>query len=184
MHVWKSPSHWEGNGLNRTRCCWGVNTKKGRFHRISCYFRFQRRVQVSKTRESLNSQKNSISINGICSNGDNSLTASKIGFNPSDGVPIEIEEGSSRVEFTLLKVSLPRLLVNPQSKIRFIGQSARLCCSGTLPWFPRDENVSSPLLGYFLTPQDPPPFWFKKSEASLLSNKFSFKKSEAKLRSN
>ena len=72
-------------------------------------------------------------IFGICSNGKNSLMASKVGFNPSSGVPVQIDENSSRIELALSKVSLPRLLVNPQSKIRFVGQSARLCCSGTLP---------------------------------------------------
>ncbi|CBY37621.1 unnamed protein product [Oikopleura dioica] len=91
------------------------------------------------------------SIIGICSNGKNSLMASKVGFNPSSSIPVEIQERSSRVEITLSKVSLPRLLVNPQSKIRFVGQSARLCCSaqdddsGNFPlrlfWYKNEELI-------------------------------------------
>ena len=82
------------------------------------------------------------SIIGICSNGKILLTASKVGFNPSSSVAVEIEKGSSRIELTLTKVSLPRLLINPQSKIRFVGQSARLCCSGIDSVVPTCSNCN------------------------------------------
>ncbi|CAG5109469.1 Oidioi.mRNA.OKI2018_I69.chr2.g4002.t1.cds [Oikopleura dioica] len=98
-----------------------------------------RRTDVFMDTLAISNFQGEFSITGVCSNGDNSLTASKVGFNPRPANPVEISVGSARVEIRLEHVSLPRILINPQPKIRFVGQSARLCCSaqddgsGTFP---------------------------------------------------